>query len=149
MKVASYYARYGRWYEKIIAIYTLGPFSHSEIVFSDGQWFSSSPRDGGVRYKKINPKPDHWEFIEIPITEQQEERMRRWCDRQVGLPYDWYGVFRFAFPWLSRSQHRRKWFCSEISIASLQRAQILRNVKPYRMCPNKLYRLLYPIFGEE
>ncbi len=135
IKLAFYRAEFGRWYEKLIAWYTRGPFSHVELVFGD-RWFSASPRDGGVRYKNIFAVEDRWEFVEI---EANYELIRNWCDTQVGKKYDWRGFFNFVLP---IGYSNRKWFCSEICVAALQRDGLFLDIKPHRVSPNDLYRLV-------
>lgn len=133
--LAFYKAEFGRWYEKLIAWYTIGPFSHCELVFGD-DWFSSSPRDGGVRYKKIFAVPGRWVFLEIDAN---SDLIRNWCDTQVGKKYDWRGFFNFILP---IGYSRSKWFCSEICVAGLQQAGVLLGEKPHRFSPNCLWRML-------
>ncbi len=135
LKIAFYRAEFGKWYEKLISWYTLGPFSHVELIFDD-QWFSSSPRDGGVRYKEIFAVEGRWEFIEIKCN---KKLVKDWCDGEIGKQYDWRGFFNFVLP-IGYSRHR--WFCSEICVAALQKDGLLAGVRPHVVSPNDFYRLL-------
>ena len=51
MKLAFYKAK-GDWVDLLIRVFTNSKYSHVEIVHIK-DWYSSSPRDGGVRVKQI------------------------------------------------------------------------------------------------
>ena len=123
----------GRW---------AGPYSHVELAFDDGQCFSSSIRDGGVRFKAIDL--DHkWTIVELVSHRREVERLRDWCGEQVGGRYDAVGVLAFKLPCLR--EVAGAWFCSEICTAALQQMRHpparLRHVTPSRVSPNRLYHL--------
>lgn len=135
MKVAFYKAP-GTIWDKLIRWWTWGPYSHTELVFSDGMWFSSSPRDGGVRFKQIIACSNSWDFVTVSTNEQI---VRNWCNQQSGA-YDWFGVLRFVFPFLHPSPHH--WFCSEICLTALQQVGLLKGMQPSAISPNRFYKLL-------
>jgi len=126
--------------DKIVSLWTFGPYSHCELMFSDGICFSASWRDDGVRFKKINLLPDRWDVVEIPTTEEQEQKIREWCEERTreGSTYDWWGIIQFALPFIK--QKDEDWFCSEVCIAGLNHAGVV-NFSTYNS-PNSLYRLL-------
>ena len=117
MKIAFYtatrpglqglYNRLTRWIDR-------GPYSHCELIFSDGLSASSSCIDGGVRFKRIEFDADHWEIIEVG---GDEAAARAWFEMHNGAPYDFMGTARFVFGFLSNSAG--KWFCSEAVAAAL------------------------------
>jgi uncharacterized protein YycO len=117
MKLAFYHAWTSSWKtgwkDRVISIFTVGRFSHVELVFSNGQCFSSSPRDGGTRFKEINFLSDRWTFVDIKI--QNENSLRQWCQNQEGKPYDWIGIFGI----LLNISHPEKWFCTEVVASGL------------------------------
>ena len=92
-----------------------GIYSHCELVFSDGVSASSSFIDGGVRFKEIDYRPEHWDFIDLP--DRFEDSARDWFRSHVGEPYDLWGNVRFAIGFARDSQG--KWFCSEAVMAAL------------------------------
>jgi hypothetical protein len=140
MLIASYIARYGTWIDRAIAAHDGGRFSHSELVFSNGDWFSSSWRDGGTRFKRIDPDSGHWELVNVPATLEFEQTIRAWCEGELGVPYDMSGVLAYKFFW--RKQDPNRWYCSEIVSASLRAARLLaQNFEPHRTSPNGLYEL--------
>lgn len=145
LRLAFYKAKYGTWHDKLISILTCGPYSHVEIIFTDGMWYSSSPRDGGVRYKEIKPMLDHWDFINIKydskLYQMLENKIREWCNSQLGRKYDWTGALMYR--WLNTNRKTDKWFCSNLCTTALQQSNILTDIKPNNESPNSLYRRLY------
>lgn len=113
------YSRAVRWIDR-------GQYSHAELVFSDGMSASASWMDGGVRFKRIDYNPEHWDFMALP--DELEPYARDWFERNVGAPYDLMGNVRFVLPWLADSE--RGWFCSEALGAALGWKE------PWRYGPN-------------
>ena len=114
-----------------------GPYSHCDLVFSDGMSASASWIDGGVRFKCIDYDPDHWDFIDLP--DHLEAAARDWFEAHEGEPYDLPGNLRFVLPWIADSE--RGWFCSEAFGAALCWQE------PWRHGPNgaaALVRTMYP-----
>lgn len=126
------YSRAVRWIDR-------GPYSHAELVFSDGLSASASWMDGGVRFKRIDYNPAHWDLIDLP--QSLEPYARAWFERNAGAPYDLMGNVRFVLPWLADSE--RGWFCSEALAAALGWAE------PWRFGPNGLSALLRSILKGE
>lgn len=124
------YSRAVRWIDR-------GPYSHAELVFSDGLSASASYIDGGVRLKRIDYNPAHWDLIDLP--QSLEPYARAWFESRLGAPYDLMGNVRFVLPWLADSE--RGWFCSEALAAALGWAE------PWRFGPNGLAALLPRLFG--
>ena len=139
MKVALYratrpgveglYSRITRWLDR-------GPYSHVELVFSDGISASSSYIDGGVRFKAITYNSDHWDFIEVPSY--RENAARHWFREHCGQPYDLWGNVRFAIGFARDS--KGAWFCSEAVMAALGFSEA------YRYGPNGMAVLLKNVF---
>lgn len=140
MQIAFYKARHGTLLDRLIDACTgrVG-YSHVELVFSDGTWFSSSARDGGVRFKRIDPDPAHWTIFPARITGAHEHAVRCWATTQLGRKYDYPGVLGFVLPALRLS--RRRWFCSEICAAALSRSVLehARTPTRARISPNALF----------
>ena len=119
-------------YNIAVRAVTKGSYSHCEILFSDGMSASASFIDGGVRFKRINFDPEHWDFIEL--SNADESKARTWFDIHNHESYDIFGNIRFIF-W-PVSEERYKWFCSE-SIA-----KALGLTQAWRYDPNTLYSAL-------
>ena len=135
MQVAFYKGR-ARLFNRLTSWWLRGPYSHCELVFSDGMSGSASYIDGGVRLKRIDYDDTHWDFIDLPPS--LEPYARDWFEANKGAPYDLMGNVRFVLPWLADSE--RGWFCSEAMAAAL------RLKEPWRFGPNGLAALLPTIF---
>ena len=92
-----------------------GPYSHTELVFSDGMCASSSFLDGGVRFKRIDLDPAKWDLVDCP---GDEAYARAWFKKHDGEPFDVLGLIGFVGP--RGLQNQWKWFCSESIGAALQ-----------------------------
>jgi hypothetical protein len=126
MHLAFYKGRH-RVFDRAVQWWTRGPYSHVELVFSDGMAASSSKRDGGVRMKPISFAPDRWDFV---VIAGDEAAARAWFRRHAGAGYDVAGLFGFL--WRPASGASRRWFCSEAVAAALG----IRDA--WRFCPNTL-----------
>lgn len=122
---AGLYNRLVRWWER-------GQYSHVELIFSDGLAASSSYMDGGVRFKRIDFHPEHWDFIELPA--HLELRARSWFENHAGERYDLMGNVRFLADFMRDDQY--KWFCSEAL------AEAIGMPESWRYGPNGLYAAL-------
>lgn len=142
MRAAFYRATRPGWqglYSRAVRWVDRGPYSHCELILSDGVSASASWMDGGVRFKRIDYDPAHWDFIELPAY--LEPAARAWFEQNEGEPYDLQGNLRFAFFMVSESPDGR--FCSEALAAALG----LR--EPWRLGPNGLAALLLSIYPQQ
>ena len=129
-----------RWHtrKKKWRIFSLAKYSHCEIIFSDDEFFSSSGRDGGVRFKKIKCDKKKWDVFKIEISAADEKKIREFCAAQCGKKYDWRAIFFSQILDLQR-ENPQKWFCSEICAAALQKINFLKNEKPHLLSPIELF----------
>ena len=125
--------------DKFIAWGTQGEYSHVEGVFGDGMWFSLSPREAGPRFKKIEPKDDHWDFVEIPLSLGAEARIRKQCEEMGSMEYAWIQAFFSATPFCIGFKDRM--FCSKLWAELLKSEGILLD-KPCSYSPNYLHEEL-------
>lgn len=102
-------------YNLLIKGWTRGPYSHVELVFSDGKSASSSFLDGGVRFKDIDYTSDKWDFI--PLLDFNEREARRWFIKHQTEGYDVLGVSRFVIGFIGET--KKRWFCSEAVATAL------------------------------
>lgn len=64
----------------------------------------------------------------VDLTEEQYRKVVQFLDKQVGLPYDYWGVASFVF---RRSMGKEEaWFCSEAALAAFMQAGISLLVCP-------------------
>lgn len=85
-----------------------GPYSHCEVIFSDGWSASSFFLDGGVRFKYIEYNPDHWDIVEVNHSEQ---KARDWFVKHNKQKYDTFGLLGFVFRIIGG--HPKRWVYSE------------------------------------
>lgn len=74
MRIALYKGKRGGFagaFDAAVRWWTRGAYSHVELIFSDGMSASASSRDGGVRFKRIDFNPEHWDFVELKVNEEQ------------------------------------------------------------------------------
>jgi hypothetical protein len=121
-------------------------YSHVEIAFDEysvsgdlSMCFSSSWRDGGVRFKGIDLTDGKWDVVDVPAGPLDTVSVFRWCDPKVGGKYDVPGVLAFKVPFLRHVG--AEWFCSEICTAALQQVGFFRGALPHKLSPNALYLL--------
>lgn len=102
-------------YNILVRWWMRSPYTHCEMIFSDGISASSSFLDGGVRFKHIEYKPEHWDIVELPC--ELEQSARNWFEEHEGDSYDVIGNLGFVIGSIDDS--KRKWFCSEVIMAAL------------------------------
>lgn len=124
-------------YSRVVRLVDRGPYSHGEIVFSDGMSGSASYIDKGVRLKRIDFDDEHWDFIKLPS--HLEKDARTWFEEHAGAPYDLSGNLRFVF-WMVRADDKG-WFCNEAMGAALG------HLEPWRLGPNGLAAMLRTMYG--
>ena len=106
----------GKLFNRLIRLWTGSIYSHCEIVMPDGRWLSASAMDGGVRAKRIEQNPEHWELIPVPWANTR--LIESVFDRHEDAGYDWAGIF-FSQLLASGLHSRRRMFCSEFCAAAL------------------------------
>ena len=105
--VAALFSILVRWWLR-------GKYSHCELIFSDGISGSSSWLDGGVRLKRIDYDPEHWDIIEI---QGDEKYAREWFRSHLGDKFDLLGLLGFVVR--RGTEDKSKWFCSESVAAAI------------------------------
>jgi len=133
-------------YSKIIKLWPFGGaagrYSHSELVFPDGTTFSSDEADKGTRWKPKIENAADWDFIEIPCSAEEENRVRKFCDKELNCKYDKRGIIFSFLPIPIGLQSKDRWFCSEICTAALQQIGLLVGVTPASVAPSALHKML-------
>lgn len=102
-------------YNYVVRSWCLSPYSHVELIFSDGMAGSASFADGGVRLKRIEFSPERWDFIELPA--HLEPAARAWFELHKDAKYDLLGNLQFILAPFGQAE--RRWFCSEACAAAL------------------------------
>lgn len=144
MKVA-FFKGPGTILDKLIRRVTRSPYSHCELLFSDGLlsengWMFGAMPGEGTRFKQATLKPAEWIFVDLPVTRPQELLALYFCRAENKCGYDYPGVFRYLLPLFTES--KEKWFCSEVCTAALQAAGLPLLLTPSRVHPGRLYEAL-------
>ena len=125
--------------DKVIVFGTGGVHSHVEGEFSDGMWFSISPREDMVRFKRIHKEDNHWDTIELPFPDHVECELRWMCEEYPKMRYSYIGAILSITPFCFSLPNRT--FCSRLW------AELLRGVgfplgNPCAYSPAELYDAL-------
>lgn len=135
MKIAFYKGTlpgWRGWVSRLIRFTERGRYSHCEVVFSDGLCASASWYDGGIRFKRIDFNPEHWDFVEVPWAD--EAAAHAWFSEHLLCGYDLKGSLGILFRPVRH--HGGRWFCSEAAAAALGVPQA------WRFGPNALAAML-------
>jgi hypothetical protein len=116
MRLASYTGTRPGWaglFNRSVRAWLWIPYSHSELVFSDGMAFSCSWLDGGARLKRIEFDPGRWHIIDVP-QQYDEAVTRQWAQAMVtgGTHYSLLMLAAFVAPPLLRLISSRREVCS-------------------------------------
>lgn len=116
---------------RLVCWRTSGPFSHCELIDAQGQGWTSSWRDGGVRCKQLDLDSGRWRLVEVPGDPAEA---LAWFEAHRGQSYDVFGLLGWVLPW--RVSDRTRWFCSEAVAEAMGLAQT------WRISPNDLFAML-------
>lgn len=120
-------------YNHLVRKWERGPYSHCELIFSDGMSASASFEDKGVRFKAIDYTPENWDFIDLPP--HLEGPARAWFEDHDGWSYDIRGNFHHVIGFIPASTKKK--FCSSAC------AEALGMPTAWRFGPNALYAALW------
>lgn len=114
-------------------------YTHVELQFDDGSFYSSTTfgKYTGTRFAWLDPKPEQWDSVEIPLSPTDERLVRNFCIENDGEKYDFSGVAAFV-TWMAH-EDPDKWFCSEVCTAALQVVGLFTDLEPCKTTPNRLY----------
>lgn len=121
--------------DNITKFFTRGDYSHCEIAVFDGEkyhCYSSSIRDGGVRSKIIDLKPEHWDLFPLPQLSQIQ--IQRYFNATAGHGYDLLGALGCVS---GIRQHQSKYFCSEWCFNA-----IFQSEQGWRFSPSQLAEIV-------
>jgi uncharacterized protein YycO len=116
-----------RIFSRVIEYVSFGPYSHVAAVWSPTEYLDSyESKVGdippGVHIRPMKLEPDPHTLMTLEVTTAQYAVWQRFLAAQVGLPYDWPGIFGMATDrdW----RQPGSWFCSELQAAALEEAGI-------------------------
>jgi hypothetical protein len=146
----------GSFVDTLIRWWTQSPYSHCELVFTDGTWFSTDTAEPQhVRLLPPEQTPAtldpvaflaNYDVIRIPMSEANEAKMRTWATSVVGAAYDWAGIYFSQV--LNLGWHTAtRYFCGEVDTEALEVGGVPFTLQPQRYNPGRLaktLRALYP-----
>jgi len=139
----AFYKGRGHLFDRLVRFATRSPYSHVELIVDapagpqerpfTASAVSASPRDGGVRQKRITFDPRHWNYITLPDWPYApRDRILLDARKQAGFGYDYAGIiFTFAIP--LRREASGRYFCSELI------GEALRLPEPHTLAPGDLH----------
>jgi uncharacterized protein YycO len=119
-----------------VCLWTQSKWSH--VGFSlDNDYYEALPFQGVLKKNEIPKGAVLIATYKVTVSQYT----KHWIDKQVGKPYDWFGILGFIIEDsdLERKQYGR-WFCSEIDTAVMRKCKvsILEDQKACHIFPGKL-----------
>jgi uncharacterized protein YycO len=105
----------------LIRLFSFGRFNHVSIRLGNYVYEATTTR-GVIRtlYTKWDSSTVAT-IKEVPLTQDEYQRVYIWLNRQIGKGYDIWGIFSFIFFWLP--PRKGYWYCSELAICALAKAK--------------------------
>jgi len=138
MKIAMYKGPPTGFWHKVgheaTCLWTFSEYSHCELVFGDADrsgrhlCASSSARDGGVRFKRIDLSTGRWDLYPI---KGDEAAAYQWFVQHQGKQYDCLGLAWFVLP-IEQFNDPDRYVCSEAIAAALGYA------RPHKFHPQRV-----------
>jgi len=137
----AFYKGKGNFVDFLIRWWTKSRFSHVELVFSDQAWFSSTRSRGTHIEWSPQTHMMEWEYLNVPMSQEQERAIKLWCLKENSKKYDYIGIL-FSQIFSFKRHNENKWFCSEICLAALQHIGLHPNYAPHNVSPGRLYNII-------
>jgi hypothetical protein len=129
------------FFSKTIRWWTKSPYSHCELVFTNGFTFSAYIEDFKTCFKSKEHLPEEWDFLSLPMSVEDEYKIYQFCLKETDCKYDIIGLVLTQVIPLS-FENPYWWFCSEVCTAAIQEVSLLPDIVPYETDPGELYKLL-------
>jgi hypothetical protein len=148
MKLAFFQSNYGSEIDKMISVFTHGPYSHVELVFKDAnptkaQAFSARPSEG-ARFTTIDLTQPCWTVVPLVSTAEQQAKCYIAAQAMVSahLHYDWFAIIGFLVP-LDLDTHKGE-MCSEAIEKVIQEGYggEVPKREAWEVSPNELYKMV-------
>lgn len=150
MKIAFFKSEYGNWFDKLISLWTLGKFSHCEIIDDDGISYSiSGTKKTETVYKRIFDEEYKWVIIDISNMQKSykfnPKFLYNFYVETLNSKYDWFGIFlKFVF---NKEVDNNKYYCSEWCVVALNGIFGINHYLSPHGSPNRLYKELKKLVG--
>ena len=136
LHIAFYRARYGSAWDRLVACYTRGPYSHCELLFPAGIMYSAIRRRG-LRFAFME-HPEQYRLVELPDANLSAARL--WCELHAGEKYSVAEMLACTLPLADRViQRSALWYCSMLCAHVFNRfggavAEVDERVSPNELC---------------
>lgn len=130
-----FYRGHGIW-SALIRWFTRSKYAHIAVAFSDGTVYESVPGKG-VRKTKLTSTDGVTPFIFKPGVRFDEEAARKFCESELGTPYDLWGCICFVLG-IKQRYSESAYFCSEFTgdAASSGGAPLFERVESFKLSPD-------------
>ncbi len=131
---------------KVIRWQTRGNWSHVACLFSDGVVIESREFKGVRKLNSLAEAQsvgDTVQVLTLSCKPEQEEKMRRFAESQLGRPYDYLGILRFLTRTPDTDQYlNRDWFCSGFAfeVAKMGGIELFRDTEEWEVSPEMFAR---------
>ncbi len=134
-----------------IRLWTKSPYTHCELLFSDGMRFGIEYDRAAMFYEPPagdRPwNPHLWDCLEF--YGGVEDKTRSFCADVSLAQYDWLGIACSMILPIGR-EHSSKWFCSELTTAALSAGGYhVSGLRPHLTSPAKLHAHLVDVGAEQ
>ena len=146
MKILFFRAAKGTILDRIIALWTMGKYSHCEIELN-GVCYSTSSQRGGVYQRNFNEDyTKNFDIIDLSAlsptfsdcSHYHKHYVKEFYQQTINSKYDWIGlIFNFLF---SKEIENNKYYCSEWCSLVIRKTFDLHDSITVHGSPNKLYR---------
>lgn len=127
---------------------THSPYSHVELIFSDGMSFSAraelSPAVNIIPFN-AGSNPNEWDFIDLPAR-LNEPKIRAWAELQKGKGYDWGADFSFPLPFIKSDES--KLMCASSCTMAIQQDGVFKGFVPCEVSPGQLSVMARVLIGD-
>jgi hypothetical protein len=128
IRIAFFKGDKSEWHHRFVRWWSKSPYSHAEIVLSDGQtWVSISP----FLYTRVAARvrthvsESDWDYLDFMITESELNALRDFISETTGDGYDWPGMLLSqVLPFIIKGKGR--WYCSSWIAHALSHAGIVK-----------------------
>ena len=132
--------------DKLVALWTKGPYSHVELVYKSGnaEYGISADYDTNKVRKRVHVRNyDRWEYM--PLQVESLKHILEFYELVKDDKYDFLGIFLSQILPLGVDANNR-WFCSEFVTKALLIGGVYNRklwlYKPEYVSPNKLARIV-------
>ncbi len=112
-----------------------------ELFKNNNLWFSSSEVDNWTRFKFIEDNKSNWIYYDIEVTKEDYLKMLDFAISQQGQKYNWLWIIFAQWLWVNWFRKKNDWFCSQITLSTLQQIWLYCWIDAVNISPWKLAQL--------